>query len=448
MLPRRQSTFGVLLLLFTASTVRSADWPQWLGSQRDGVWRETGILDKLPKEGPKVLWKKPIDGGYSGPAVVGGRIYVMDRESKKPKGDEAKGTLPGNERILCLDLKTGETIWKHEYDRPYINVNRPMGPRTTPVVDGNHVYTLGSMGDLYCVDAKTGKPVWNKFFGTDYNAKPPVWGFSAHLLVDKNLVYALVGGEGKAIVAFDKNTGKEVWSALTSKDVGYAPPVIAEVGGVRQLIVWLSDSLAGLKPETGELYWKFTHPEKNFNPAQPALTIITPKIVGNKVYVSSTFDGLCVVKLDADPKKSGLDFRSKTSAKGASMMPVLMTSLIHRDGHLYGLAAETGEVLCVKASDGSEVWKSDDLFGGKAALFGSAFWVENGDRQWTFTDQGDLVILNLTPKGYEEISRAHVMDPVGSDRGRKVIWSHPAFAEKKMIFRNEKEIICVSLAKD
>ena len=230
--------------------------------------------------------------------------------------------------------------------------------------------------------------------------------------------------------------------------MGYSAPVIAEAGGVKQLIIWLSDSLAGLNPETGAIYWKHAHPEKASNPGMPSVTIITPKVVGNMVYVSSAYDGLCAIKLTSDPKKSEIAWRAKVGPKGPSLLPILMTSLIHRDGYFYGIAADSGEVICANAKDGAEVWKSDSLFGGKAALFGSAFWVEHGERLFTFTDAGDLAILKLTPKGYEESCRAHVMEPIGADRGRKVIWAHPAFADRKMIFRNEKEIVCVSLAKE
>lgn len=448
MLPRYQSIGAALAAVLLTSPLIAADWPQWLGPNRDGILKEEGILDKLPKDGPKVLWKKPIDGGYSGPAIVGNRIYVMDRVKKPVEEGAPKGVLPGTERVLCLDFKTGETIWKHEYDRTYQRVDRPMGPRTTPIVEGDRVYTLGSMGDLICLDTKTGKPIWSKYFPTDYNVKGPVWGYSAHLLIYKDLIIALVGGEGKAVVAFDKMTGKEKWTALTTKDVGYSAPVITEAGGVKQLIVWLSDTLAGLNPETGAVYWQHAHPAKGVKQQTPAVSIVTPKVVGDMIYVSSAYDGVLAVKLASDKPTAEVAWRSKVTVKGPESLPVLMTSIIWRDGHLYGLAADTGEVVCADAATGKDVWKSKDLFGGNDALFGTAFWVELGDRLLTFTDTGDFVILKLTPKGYEELGRAHVMDPIGSDRGRKVIWAHPAFADKKMVFRNEKEIVCVSLAKE
>lgn len=434
-----------LALLLLSPLLAAADWPQWLGPNRDGKWSEDGILEKFPEGGPKVLWRKPIDAGYTGPAVAGGKIFVMDRIRKEPNENTPKGTTPGTERVLCLDHKTGDTVWTHEYERVYERVDRPMGPRTTPVVDGDRVYTLGAMGDLYCLDRATGKPVWNKYFPKDYSTKPPVWGYSAHLLVHGDLVIALVGGEGKAVVAFDKRTGAEKWTALTTQDVGYSPPVIADVGGTKQLIVWLSDALAGLEPETGKVLWKHAHPAKGKKQMTPAVAIITPKLANGTAYVSSAYDGGLAVKLIKEKPAEIVWQAQDNYPKKPDKLAVLMTTLIARGEHLYGLDANTGDVLCVEAATGKEVWRNGKLFG-KPTLFGSAFWVEQGDRVFCFLDTGDLAILKLTPEKFEEVSRTHVMDPVGTDRGRKVIWSHPAFAEKTMVVRNEKEILCISLA--
>lgn len=451
MLPRTPSIPFALVPLFLTLVISPSfalDWPQWLGPNRDGVWKEEGILETLPKEGPKVLWKKPIGPGYTGPAIVGDRVFVMDRVRKEPdpKAEKKPGS-PGTERVLCLDFKTGDTVWTHEYDCTYVKIDRPMGPRSTPAVDGDRVYTLGTMGDLYCLEVKTGKPIWSKSFKKDYNATPPVWGFSAHLLVEKDLVIALVGGKDKAVVAFDKLTGKEKWTALTTEDVGYSAPVIAEAGGVRQLIVWLSDALAGLNPATGEVYWRHPHPEQGKVQQKPTVTIITPKVDGDRVYVSSAYDGLLAVKLATDKPTAEIVLREEVKPKNPNSLRILMTNILARDGYLYCIGADTGEVICAEAKTGKVAWKSKDLFGGKNTLFGTAFWVEQGDRVIAFTDTGDLVFLKLSPKQYEEVGRAHVIDPIGADRGRTVIWSHPAFAQKKMVVRNEKEIICVSLAK-
>ncbi len=194
---------GPLAVLALGLPATAADWPQWLGPNRNGVWSETGLISELPADGPTVLWRQPIGTGYAGPAVVGGKVFVMDRQAKPPAPDTPRGTLPGTERVLCLDAKTGQELWKHEYDCPYARISYPEGPRTTPVVADNRVYTLGTMGDLRCLDTATGKPVWTKNFVTEsgekparagqekapksYNVLPPVWGYSSHLLLHGDL---------------------------------------------------------------------------------------------------------------------------------------------------------------------------------------------------------------------------------------------------------------------
>ncbi len=478
----RRLTVGALVLgLAAAGSARAGDWPQWLGPHRDAVWAEKGTLDKFPPGGPKVLWRKPIGSGYSGPAVVGGRIYVMDRQMKAPvpEGRAELGTLPGTERVLCLDAKTGEQIWKHEYDCPYTRISYPQGPRTTPVVEGDRVYTLGTMGDMRCLDAATGKPHWAVNFVKDsgvkapppadapkgdapkkegglpqppvvYNVMPPIWGFSAHLLLDGDKLITLVGGDGGAVRAFDKKTGKEIWKALTDREVCYSPPVIAEVGGTRQLIVWTSIQLAGLNPDTGAVYWKLKYPslpegKKPVRPG-PAVNIATPRVAGDLVFVSSAYDGCMAARLAKGKPAATVAWGSDVGPKGPDKLPTLMTTLIVKDGYLYGVNND-GAVECRKADTGELVWTDTGLFQGKEVLFASAFWVENGDKVFAVTDLGDLVVLKLSPKGYEELDRAHIIEPTFSTRGRKAVWCHPAFADRCLFTRNDREIICVSLAK-
>src|SRR5439155_18476422 len=161
---RRPWRFGLLsaaAMLFCGAGAPADDWPQWLGPRRDGVWRETGIVKDLPKEGPKVRCRTPVAMGYAGPAVAGGRVYVTDwvpaPDTQVPASGfvSRKTALAGTERVLCLDEKTGKVLWKQEYDCSY-QVAYAAGPRTTPVVGGGKVYTLGTMGDLLCLDAESG----------------------------------------------------------------------------------------------------------------------------------------------------------------------------------------------------------------------------------------------------------------------------------------------------
>ena len=372
------------------------DWAQWLGPKRDAVWNEKGLASKFPKDGPNVLWRQPIGPGYAGPAVVGKHLYIMDRVPAKidPDKPAPKGTQPGSERVLCLNIADGKTVWSHAYDCPYENVSYPTGPRTTPVIDGNRLFTLGTMGDLLCLNAADGKVVWSKNFVKDFKAPVPAWGWSAHLLLDGDLLFALVGGNSQAVMAFDKKTGTQMWKALSTKEICYSPPIITEAGGKRQLIVWLSEALYSLDPTTGAKYWEHKHPDAG-EVQRPAVAIITPKRVGDKLLVSSFYHGTLCLKLDKDKPAATVAWRSKnTYPRPIEGLNAVMTSLLVKDGHVYGIAG-MGELICQKLDTGEVVRKGDEIFGDKAAFCGSVFWVDAGELVYGLTDQGDLVILKL-----------------------------------------------------
>lgn len=449
----------LLFFLFMAgsgSSTRADDWPQWLGPQRDGVWREKGILDKFPDGGPKVLWRTTIGGGYAGPAVAGGKVYVTDRVLdpgvSNPDNPFNRKVVKGKERILCLDQKTGNIIWKHEYECPY-SVSYPVGPRTTPVVMEGKVWALGTMGNLFCLDAGTGKVIWSRDFVKDYNARVPLWGFSAHLLLDGKNIISLVGGEGSVVVAFDKDTGKERWKALslTTAEIGYCPPMIFQASGKRQLIIWHPESVNGLDPETGKVYWSEPFAVKQ------NLTIPTPRVQGDRLFVSCFYNGSMMLKFKPDAPGVTVVWKGKQwKPKRASETPAntdglhcIMSTPLFQGDSIYGVCSY-GELRCLKADTGERVWQTLKATGAKdkpVERWANAFLVTHGERTFLFNEKGDLIIAKLTPKGYDEISRAHILDATGQLSDRKVVWTHPAFADKCVFARNDKEIVCVSLAK-
>ena len=440
---------AVIGMTFTAVPGRADDWPQWLGPKRDGMWREAGVAARFPAGGPKVLWRMPLAGGYSGPSVADGRVYVMDRErAKDAAGKPLRATrdgFPGNERVLCFDAAKGTLLWKHAYDCPY-TISYPSGPRTTPLVAEGRVYTLGAMGDLRCLDAASGEPRWTRNLARDFKLEaPPVWGWAAHPLLDGDLLYCLVGGEGSAVVAFHKDTGKEVWRALTTEEIGYSPPVIYEAGGKQQLFVWLSDSLNSLDPATGKLYWTQPYPADG-PPQRPAVNIITVKRLGDLIFLSTYYHGPMMLKLDADKPGATVIWRGKSNnpAKPDGLHS-LMASPVLKDGYVYGVCAN-GELRCLKADTGEQLWQMYAATGGKKTDCATAFLVPQGDRFVLFNDQGDLILAELSPAGYTETDRAHILDPVQEARGRTVVWSHPAFAQRCVFARNDREIVCLSLA--
>ena len=433
----------LLLALALTATLRADDWPQWLGPQRDGVWRETGIVERFPDGGPAVRWRVPIGGGYSGPAVADGRVFVLDRQLAKdasnPKNAFSRGIIPGTERVLCLNEADGKQLWMHEYDCPY-TVSYAAGPRATPVISGGKVYALGAQGNLSCLDAVTGKEIWARDFKKDFGIATPMWGFAGHPLLDGQKLICLVGGEGSVAVAFDKDTGKEIWRALSAPEPGYAPPVIYEAGGKRQLIIWHPQALCALDPETGAVFW--SEPGK----ANAGMTIATPRQSGDLLYVSSFYNGSVMMRLAADkPAATKIWQSAKASERDTDALHTVMSTPFVEDGYIYGTCSY-GQLRCLKAATGERVWETFAATTEKAVRWGNAFLIKNGARFFLFNEKGDLIIARLTPAGYEEVSRAHLLDADNTDPGRPVVWSHPAFANRSVFARNDREIVCVSLA--
>ena len=210
------------------------DWPQWRGHGRQGVWTETGILDTFPDDGLEVSWRTPIKSGYSGPAVADGRVFITDATLPDPRRTRAI------ERAVAIDEDTGQILWTHEWETDYAGLQLvyAIGPRATPTVDGDRVYILGAMGNLFALDVRDGHVLWEKDYVRDFNTTVPSWGMSGAPLVDGDRLICLVGGEPDAkFMAFDKVTGRELWRALSSDwEPGYSQPLIVEAGGRPQLI--------------------------------------------------------------------------------------------------------------------------------------------------------------------------------------------------------------------
>ncbi|MCX7824711.1 MAG: PQQ-like beta-propeller repeat protein [Verrucomicrobiae bacterium] len=425
---------------------RADDWPQWLGPQRDAVWRETGIVEKFPPQGPPVRWRAPVGGGYAGPAVAGGRVYVTDRirdeGASDPLSQFARGSTPSKERVLCLNEADGKVEWKFEYPCVY-TISYPAGPRVTPVVAEGKVWTLGAEGHLVCLDAATGRLIWSRELKKDYGIPSPLWGFSAHPLLDGPRLICLVGGEGSVAVAFDKNTGRELWRALSAKEPGYCPPVIYEAGGRRQLIIWHPQAINSLDPETGGVFWS----EPFF--ARAGLSLAMPRKLGDRLFISAFYNGPILLRLDAARPAVTVVWRGQSNnEKNTDKLHCLMSTPFLEDGHIYGVCSY-GQFRCLRLDTGERVWETLKVTGAEGEKFArwcNAFIVKNGNRFFLPNEKGDLIIAKLSPRGYEEVSRAHLLEPTGRANARPVLWCHPAFANRCVYWRNDKEIICVSLA--
>ena len=282
-------TVGLLLLWFS-HPVRADDWPQWGGPERDFVWREQGIVDQLPGGNLPRLWAMPIAAGYAGPAVAEGRVFVTDRVAEQHL-----------ERVHCFDSGSGQPLWQHSYAAKY-SISYPLGPRATPTVDGDRLYTLGALGDLLCLVSTTGEVVWQKSLPTEFGTELPTWGMAAAPLVEGNQLIVLVGGTpGALVVSFDKRTGRELWRSLEDQAVGYCAPVVLEFGGQRQLIVWHPLAVSALDPANGGVIWEVPFDVKY------GLCIPTPRKLGQRLFITSFYDGPLMIDLGAEgtnPKMS------------------------------------------------------------------------------------------------------------------------------------------------
>ncbi|QEG34989.1 PQQ-binding-like beta-propeller repeat protein [Bythopirellula goksoeyrii] len=450
-LNRLNCVIGLLCIAFAASESASADdWPQWLGPERDGVWREDGIMREFPAEGPPVLWRTPIGSGYSGPSIVGDRVYITDRQLNKGQqnSDNAFDRSPtvGSERVLCLDATDGSILWTHEYPCKY-TISYAAGPRTSPLVADGKVYTLGAEGDLYCLDAKTGKPLWSRELKEDYDMPAPVWGFAGHPLLDGDRLICLVGGKGSVAVAFNKDTGEEIWRSLSAAEPGYCPPMIYELGGRRQLVIWHPQAVNGLDPVTGEVFWSIPFSVK------AGMTIATPRKAGERLFVSAFYDGPMLLGFENSESVPDLIWRGEShSERNTDKLHAVMSTPFIEDGYIYGVGSY-GQLRCLDLATGERIWEDLRATGSTGDLhsrtdrWANAFLIKHEDRYFIANEQGDLIIAELTPAGYEEISRAHLIEPDNTMAGRKVVWSHPAFANRRVYLRNDNEIICVDLAK-
>ena len=445
-------TVFCLSLTVVVSHSAGDDWPKWFGADGDGVWKETGMIDQFSEDGAKITWRHEIGAGYTGPSVANGRVFVMDRNAEV--GGEVEnevrkhGELPGTESVICLNAATGEEIWKHEYQRSY-KIAYPTGPRCTPTVDDDRVYTLGAMGTLKCLQAADGQVLWQKELMEEYETKPPIWGYASHPTVDGDKLLVPVGGDGSALVAFDKMTGQELWRSLTALDVAYAPLVMYEHEGERQLIFWHSDGVASVNPENGTEYWTVKFPEER-NMSQTS--IATPRIVGNQLFVSEYYKGSLLLEIGSDPPSVKEIWRSyKTDPRHEKGLNSMMTTPVIKNGFVYGIgynAKGQGILRCIELASGEHQWTKVDWMAEKGLMFSTAFIVENEDRYYMMNDIGELVIAKMSPTGFEELDRAKILEPTGVARGRKVVWSHPAFSNGFMYTRNDNEIVCVDLKKE
>jgi outer membrane protein assembly factor BamB len=412
------------------------DWPQWRGDDRDGDWKETGLVSEFDTDSLKTLWTQPISSGYSGPTVAEGRVYVMDRRTADDRQTE---------RVLCFDAATGQPVWQHEYEAEYVNVGYVAGPRASVTIDSGKAFSLGTMGHACCLEADSGRLLWQRDLNSDYNIsgsqRMPIWGIAASPLVYGEKVILHIGGAGGAcVVALDTATGKEIWRALDDR-AQYSSPVLIRQNGRDVVVCWTGDSVAGLNPQDGQVYWR--HP---FTPSRMPIGVATPIIHDDQLFVTSFYDGSLMLRLNTGEMTVSEVWRATgPNERTTRALHSIISTPVWIGDHIYGVDSY-GELRCLTAADGQRVW--EDQTAVPRSRWSTIHFVQNGFRTWMFNERGELLLAELGPDGFHEISRAAVIEPTTEQLRQRngVCWSHPAFANRCLFVRNDREIKCISLA--
>ncbi|MEC7564745.1 MAG: PQQ-binding-like beta-propeller repeat protein [Planctomycetota bacterium] len=420
--------FAVLLGFGQQST--ADDWHQWRGPTRDGVWHETGLIQKFESDQIPLKWKVKIGSGYSAPTVADGRVYVSDRIAE-----------PQQERVLCFNEKDGELIWSHTYPCEY-KIGYTAGPRAAITIVDGRAFALGAMGHFHCFDAVNGDLLWHHDLNSKYNIVMPIWGIAGAPLVVGNTVIVQLGGKDACVVGFHTETGKPRWTALAERAC-YASPLLVKQAGKDVVVVWTGDSISGLNPLTGKLFWR--HP---FPPSRMPIGVATPVFSRNQLFVTSFYDGCLLLDLKQQEmrveqvwRQTGPDEKNTKGIHSIISTPIILGE------HIYGVDSY-GELRCLDRKTGLRVWENKTAT--PTARWSTVHFVQNGKNVWMFNERGELIISQLSEKGMVEISRAKLIAPTLEQLRRRegVCWAHPAYANKHVFARSDEYLVCASLAAD
>jgi len=412
------------------------EWPQWRGPRGDGTWNGPPIKTTWPKAGLKKLWEHEIGGGYGGISVAHGRLYLMDRpaiseaEQKKAEGIHSHRIKRKNvERVLCFDALSGKQLWSHEYPSNYNKLDYGNGPRVAPTVIDGLVYTLGTMGDAFCLSAETGKVIWKKQLVTDFGGKVPQWGYAAAPYVVGELVILMPGGEkqGTAIIALDRKTGAERWRAL-SDQAGYATPLLIHHEGQDQLIVWSPNHIHSVSPQTGKHLWSVPYK------VTYGVAIASPIEKEGLVFVAGYWEGSKAIQLGKQPEQAKLKWEDRRTLRG------LMSQPLYRDGYAYLLDKQFG-LTCFEYTTGKKIWDDDNKMtpGNSRNPQATLVWLNESARVLILNSEGDLILAELTPAGYKELTRTNLIGET---------WAHPAYAGTCIFARSNTKLVAYELPID
>lgn len=396
--------------LLWISSVWGGDWPQLLGPERNGISTETGLVQSWPKQGPPVLWEKEVGAGFSGPVVAGEWLILFHR-------------VAAQEVVEGLKASTGKTLWKRSYPSTYRDrFSRGDGPRSTPVISGGKIYTLGAEGQMHCLELETGKVVWVRNLNEDYAAREAFFGVGTSPLVEGNLVLVNVGGKEAGIVALDKDTGKDVWKA-TDHEASYSSPVAATIDGTRFVFFFTREGLVALDPQSGAV--RFSKPWRSRMHA--SVNAAVPLVVKDRVFLSASYNtGAVLLKV----RKDGCE----AVWKNDSSLSNHYNTSIYRNGYLYGIDGrqeERAQLRCIELTTGKVHWTRED--------FGCSSLVLAEGNLIALTEHGRLFLIEATPEAYREKAGAEVLT--------RSCRAEIALANGRLYARDDRKLVCWNLKK-
>jgi outer membrane protein assembly factor BamB len=421
MTSRLLTTMAALCLcLSTVSVTRPAnmaaltsDWPQWRGPERNGISSESGLLKQWPKEGPKLLWQvNDLGDGYSTPSVVGNRIYMMSNRGME------------NEFVQALSTEDGKPIWTTRVGNVGNPDQDPPFPkaRSTPTVDGEFIYALGSDGDLACLEARSGKVRWQKSLRKEFGGQPHEWAYAESPLVDGNVLVVTPGGAQATIVALNKKTGAVIWkSAVPGADpAGYASAIVVQGGGRKQYVQFLSKGIVGVDAKTGAFLWRYKEVVKG--PAQA----FTPVARGAYVYGGALSIGGGLVRLK--PDNGGVAAEQVYFERG---LPNGFGGAVLVGDYLYGTQTAGRGLVAVEFTTGKVKWKTESFPMSSVVYADGHLYLHN--------ETGDCLLVEATPEGYREKGRFTPPNQPKKKRAGQMAegaLAHPVVANGRLYIRD------------
>ncbi|MBI5801146.1 MAG: PQQ-like beta-propeller repeat protein [Verrucomicrobia bacterium] len=402
-LSRRQFAAALALSAPTLAIAQSEsfDWPQWRGPRRNGISAEKDYIAQWPKEGPRRLWATKVGVGYSSVSVAGGKLYTM-------------GNLSDVDHVQCLDTANGKLVWDYKYPCNAADPNGYPGPRCTPTVDGNLVFTVSRNGHLLCLSAANGALVWTKNLVTDFGGYIPQWGYSGSPLVEGELLILETGSSGRSVAALEKKTGRVVW-ANGNAAAGYASPMAFDVARERAVAVFSAAGLTGRALSNGRVLWHY-----NWRTSYD-VNAATPIIFDDKIFISSGYGtGCALLQISATAAK--LVWQNKG-------MRNHMNSCVLWQGHLYGF--DEAQLRCLDVITGVVKW-STPAYGKGSLMLADSRLILYGER-------GRLGLAEASPAGFRELAAAQVL-------GGSSTWAPPVLSNGRIYCRSSTDLVCLDVS--